>query len=465
MAGAGKSITAATFIKKYEAHFKFVLMVRTRSLVFQLEEDLKLLNLDYSIFMAGEKQDFSKRIVLCSKDTIDSRNTLPFLGEDDVILIVDEADQNAEFQQEMVEAYKTMSKRFFFFGMTATAYKRSGLPQFDTYIEPITPTELRDRGRLVDFEYIIPELVDFSDVSVEKGEWNAGQVKEKLNTPAKIKAQFRAWQEFGEDRQTLIFCSGVEHSKAVVNYINSYYGKEVAAHCDAETPKEEREDVKRKFRNGILKFISNVLLFTRGTNIIEIGCIWDSAATLDENNHIQKLGRGSRDNPIYSNCLVLDFANNCINNGDFYLERKPILKPQKNRTKSELEVTKMRQCVKCFRASRTSDFGTKNICPKCGHENKKIAKKKLSKAQENKLKMQKATPEQILQVKVINQFKKDLWKLKNTGKKYRNDIAMRKLHFKYLDKYGAEFILKIQRSIWLNKYQKNYFEWKRLRGK
>ena len=63
--GAGKSITAASFIDKNKKNFKFVLMVRTRDLVFQLAKTLDLFNLDYSIFMAGENKKDST-IVICS---------------------------------------------------------------------------------------------------------------------------------------------------------------------------------------------------------------------------------------------------------------------------------------------------------------------------------------------------------------------------------------------------------------
>lgn len=461
MAGGGKSITAGSFIAKYKQFYKFVLIVRKRNLVEQLAEDaLETFNLDYSVFMANhEKMDLTKSIQVCSKDTMESRDILPFEGEENVVLIIDECDEFKEYQKKLIKRY-SKAKRFFYLGMTATPF--NGLDHFDVCIEPIKPKELLKSGVLIDFDYKIPKLIDYSDIEIVNGQFKADGVIKKLDNPKKIAEAFNAWLKFGDNRQTLIFCINKEHSKRVVEYINNYYQKEIAIHCDSDTPKHKRKEAIDKFKKGQIRFLSNIRLFTRGTNIVEIGTIWDQAATLSLNNHIQKLGRGSRKNPFYKDCILIDIANNCINNGGFYTDREVDLNSPYKKTKSDLETSQMRVCEACFRGAEPQEFGLKNICPFCGFSNKPIKIKKLSKYMENKTFLQTATEEQIEQRKMINEYKKELWKKQNLGKKrYRKDIAKEKAHEVMLKKYGLNKLLKIKKTIGLkqesiDKFKRRY---------
>ena len=177
--------------------------------------------------------------------------------------------------------------------------------------------------------------------------------------------------------------------------------------------------------------------------------------------HIQKIGRGSRQNPFYSNCILIDIANNLLNNGHFYQEREIDLTSSYKKTKADLDDLQMRVCKKCFRPSETSRFGAKNTCPYCGTYNGVIKKKQLSKYKQSKIFMENATEEAIEQRKMINEFRKSLWKYKNIGKRYRNDIAIKYACHDLLKKYPNEKVLKIQKSISLtqeifNEYKRKY---------
>lgn len=445
--GAGKSFTVVSFIKKFQKHFKFVLAVRTRGLVYQLEEDLKAFELDYSVYMAGEKEDLSKRIQLCSKDTLQSRNSYPFKDEENIVFIYDEADESPGWQKEVIEEYK--SDRFFYLGQTATPYKK--LDHFDIAIQPITAEELRKRGVLVDYKYFIEKQLDFSDVEIKNGIFNEAQLLRKLDNPKQIASSFSQWLRFGEDRQTLVFCINKNHGKNVCEYINNYYGKPLAIYCDAGTSRADRKKAIDGFKKGTYRFLINIRLFTRGTNIIEIGAILDLCSTLSINHHIQKLGRGSRKNPIYKDCIIIDVANNCLNNNHFYYEHKINLKGKYKKSRESLNDCSMRVCPKCCRAGMSEDFGAKNICPYCGHQLPKIVKPKLSKYMEEKILMSESSPEKIEQIKMIRDFKKMLWITKNTGRKYHGDIAKRKTKERMLKKYGVNKCLKVAKSIGLTR--------------
>lgn len=448
--GSGKSKTAVAFIKKFEKHFIFILIVRRRGLVTQLEDDLKLFGLDYGVFMAGHDLfNPEKNNQACSIDTLSNRELPHLESKKDIVLIIDEADEsNAPSYQEVINTYMARtSSRTFLLGLTATAYDYA-LPHFDEALVPVTAKQLRANKSLVEYRYFIPAQKDFSEIKIEKGEFNPKDVDRVFNSPKAIIDDFKLWQQYGEDRQTLIFCTSQNHARNFSDYINKLYGYRIAQWVDATTEDDIRLQVYKEFKNKEIKFLVNVRLITRGVDIPEIGCILDSAPTLSINLHIQKLGRGSRPNPYYSDCIVIDTANNLVNNGSFYKDRIVNLKSSRKFSRAQLG-EQMRVCKSCFRGADPSEFGTKNTCPFCGFFNGKIPKKKISKAKQKELFLQNATDDQIEQLEMIKDFRKILWQFQNLGKRYSKDISIDKAHNKMIEKYGREKVMKIKNAIGL----------------
>lgn len=469
--GAGKSKTIASFIKKYLKHYNWIIVVRKRDLVNQLADTLTEFELDYGVFMANDPRYSPKKsIQLCSIDTLDSRGVLPFLQDSkDLILIIDEADESlADGYQDVIYKYTNRHKLArpahfgaaelsqtiragFLLGMTATPYDKP-LSHFDEYIEPVTPHELRDKYKtLVDYKYFIPKLIDLSNVRVKDGEFNAKDIEREVNSPEVIAEDFAYWLQYGDNRQTLIFCTNQDHAKNFADYINFYYGQIVAIAVDANTSSDDRKIVYKKFSNGEIRFLINVHLIKRGVDIPAIGTILDCAPTLSVNNHIQKIGRGSRPNGIYPDCIIIDMANNLVNNGPFYptVPREINLKDGKKRSKKDLVDALMRVCLSCFRAAEPIDFGIKNLCPYCGFCNGKVKEKKLSKSKQKALELEEASPEKIEQINMINRYRKLLWQFENLGKKYPKDIAKEKAHLKLIKEFGIHRVEKIKGAIGL----------------
>jgi len=462
--GSGKSKTIVSFIEKIHKHFIIILVVKNRKLVNQLAADTKLFNLDYGVFMANhDEYDDTKLIQVCSIDTINTRGQHPHISSTkDIVLIIDEADQaKSSTYQSAINRYLNRGyARTFLLGMTATPY--NGLDFFDCFINPITPLELKERGFLVDYKYYIPKhSIDLGNVEIKRGEWVGSQISKKMNTPTMIKHSFTAWLDYGDSRQTLVFCSSKQHAEDFRDYINNYYKKEVAAFVFDKTSDADRISIFKKFESGVLRFLINIKIITRGVDIPCIGTILDLAATLNANLHIQKLGRGSRKNDFYTDCIVIDPVKNLINNGHFYQHREITLEVPKKRSKKDLEDIMMRVCDKCFRAEEPQAFGKNNICPFCGHCNKPLPTKKLSKSAKEKIFLESASEEVIEQRQMIKDFKKILW-LNQYGPKqkvkFTYQVAKEKAVIKMLEKYGKEKCLTIKKSIGLTDEILNQWE-------
>lgn len=431
--GAGKSYTFMTIARQVSEVYRVVLAVRKRDLVEQLVEDAEKFQLDYGVYMAGHPKFRPRaRVQICSIDTLRARQTYPFEDQNKVVVFIDEADESlSKGFCDFIAAYPQAKLG----GMTGTPY--NGLYHFNKLVMPITAKELRDQGVLVDFKYFVPRsAIKTDDIEISKGQFNQKQVSEK--TTAIVGDCIEAWLTYGEYRPTLVFAPTVEHSMGIAYRFN---GAGIpAAHCDANTPKAERERIKSDFRAGRIKVITNVGLFCRGTNIVEIGTIIDAAPTLSMNRHEQKMGRGSRQNPYFKDCIYIDMASNVLNLGHYYMDRSNMidLSRPKRLNRTELESRElMRACKYCFGCFEPSDFKDSK-CPRCGEENKVERKVKTAKGD-----FQEMSPEQIEEQTILKQFRKLWWQYKNLPhfkEKYKgNGKLIRAVILKKLDaQYGKK---------------------------
>lgn len=445
--GTGKTATMISFFKRY-THYNFLLIVRQRDLVFQFAAAVEKFGLVHSIFMSGEPESIYATIQVCSVDTIHERSYIPhFHSNKDLVVFIDEADETVSDKYGPIIERLKSRPRTFIAGFTATAFDKP-LTHFTKVVVPITNDGARDIGALIDFEYICPRIMDLETVRITKGEFNNKDVETKFNTPEMVAQNFNDWLRFGENRQTLVFCNSKEHANRFMNYANDYYGKSIAAVITADISKDERQKIYQAFKMGHIRFIINIRIVTRGVDIPEIGCILDLALTGSENMHIQKLGRGSRPNGIYRNCLIIDVANNCFIHGPFYEWPREInLREKKKKLKGIPSC--MHMCLTCYRASAKHPNSRK--CPYCGTPYI-IVEEKLSKAEKKRQELAHMSVDQIKQIKMINDFKKMLWKRTHLKSQYSPNIdkPITNAHNDLIKKYGIAEVRKVAKSIGLN---------------
>ena len=445
--GAGKTFTIIEFIKKVYVKYRCILVVRKRGLVDNLVKAAQ--GLDYAIYMAGHPENLNARLQICSIDTLTARKVFPFKDEK-VLIIIDEADEsNSPSYQDMINTYP----HALIGGMTATPY--NGLSHFSEVVMPISALELKRQGILVNFEYIVPEKrLDTSNTTISGGEFSAQEINAITNKREVAANAVGAWFAHSEQRPTLAFSSNVQASKNLCEEFNSYAGKTIAIHIDANSPDEVRAQAISDLEGGRIKILCNVGLIRRGTDIPILGCILDLAPTVRLNNHIQKLGRGSRKNDFFKDCIVIDMAANCLNLNHFYYGRKIDLKTPFKFSRKEFAQA-MRVCKFCFRASENFPKG---ICPYCFTLNTEIKK-----AQEKKeLELFKRSATYIEDRNAIAFFKKEVWKRLSLPH-YKNKMYQRlakndryraicnEVHELMKKEFGREKLLRIADKIKLYK--------------
>jgi len=75
----------------------------------------------------------------------------------------------------------------------------------------------------------------------------------------------------------------------------------------AKTPKEDRRQIVRDFKDGQISVLVNCGVFTEGVDIPNIDCVVMGRPTKSDILFIQMLGRGLRKSPGKESCLILDF--------------------------------------------------------------------------------------------------------------------------------------------------------------
>jgi DNA repair protein RadD len=211
----------------------------------------------------------------------------------------------------------------------------------DGYLSPLrskgTRTRIDVRGvHTRGGEFIQNELERAANVA-EIVEGAVAEIVERGNNPQEYR---RCW---------ICFCVGIDHAYAVRDAIRRH--GIICETVTAETPSDQRRAIFDAIRNGSIRCLTGVNIFSVGFDIPQVDLIALLRPTLSTGLLIQQVGRGTRLAPSKSECLVLDFAGNVRRHG-------PVDDPQIN-------VNSRRRSTPPTTANTTLTW----LCPQCQEEN------------------------------------------------------------------------------------------------
>jgi DNA repair protein RadD len=380
--GAGKSIIQGIISKMcINRGNKVLALMHRRGLVDQLCDRFSLCGVDAGKIMSqvdaelskkvqvGTIQTYSRRIQLEEYDIFSEKNIKPWQHNADVILL-DEAHRSlSKTFQDILKSYKDK----IVLGFTATPTLSSGVGMGNYYeklIQPVQVRELIDCGALVHGIYYGLSAPDLTNIKMQKEDYEQKELGRRYNNKILIGDVVKNWTDIAFDKRTMVFAVNVAHSKALVHEFNKF--GIAAAHLDAHSNDEKRNETLNRFKSGEINVLSNVGLYTEGTDIPEIECICLALSTKSIGRYLQMVGRGARPCPaiLKKNFLILDHGNNIMEdgNGHGYYE-DPIIwtldgkkisfkKPSPKTIKEKAEKIKMK-CSMC------SAIFTGGQCPEC----------------------------------------------------------------------------------------------------
>lgn len=243
------------------------------------------------------------------------------------LLVIDEAHHAAaDTYRRIIDRARDCNPGLKLYGVTATPNRgdRKGLRAvFSNVADQIRIGELVGSGHLV------PPRTFVIDVGVQDqlrmvrrtaDDFDMTEVDAIMNRSPVTDAVIRHWQEKANDRQTVVFCSTVDHATNVTAAFND--AGITAALVTGEMPDRERRSVLARYAAGGCRVVVNVAVLTEGWDHPPTSCVVLLRPSSFKCTMIQMVGRGLRtidpqEHPgvVKTDCIVLDFGTSSLLHG------------------------------------------------------------------------------------------------------------------------------------------------------
>lgn len=243
------------------------------------------------------------------------------------LLVIDEAHHAvAASYRRIIDRVRDANPDARVFGVTATPNRgdRKGLREvFDNVADQISLGELIASGHLVPPRtFVIDVGVQDELKSVRKtsSDFDMSEVANIMDRAPVTEEVIRHWKEKAGDRQTVIFCSTVEHAAHVRD---AFHAAGIsAALIHGEMPSETRKSVLADYAGGKIRVIVNVAVLTEGWDHPPTSCVVLLRPSSYKSTMIQMVGRGLRTvdpeefpGVVKTDCIVLDFGTSSLIHG------------------------------------------------------------------------------------------------------------------------------------------------------
>lgn len=314
--GAGKTIITAILSHKAEPYGRTIVIVPTKDLVTQTEEDYKNLGLDVGVFF-GDRKEYLKTHTICTWQSLESlakrsKETdleidINDFFEDVVCVMVDEVHKaKADVLRKLLSTYlKDAPIRW---GLTGTmpeeeVEKVAVLACIGPMLGSIRTKELQDKGILAQLHINVWQLQDLGEAAFDNYQ---SELKWLTTSPLRLKYLAKEIEKMSEDGNTLILVDRVETGEKLQSLIpDSIFVSGKMKSKDRKAEYKEVQEVDGKViiatygvaSTGInIVRIFNLVLFEAGKSFVRV---------------IQSIGRGIRVAPDKDFVNVYDVCSNC----------------------------------------------------------------------------------------------------------------------------------------------------------
>lgn len=366
--GGGKTAVASAVTEMaYEKNKRVWFIADTTELVEQTVETFERFGLDCGVIQGiHEKTNYEKPLQVATAQTLLRRLDKQFADAEHWmpdLVIIDEC-------HVVYKSHKMLMERLpnvIFIGLSATPFSKGLGLIYDSLIIGATTKKLQQDGFLVPIHaYAARKKVDLKGVKTKaNGDWNESGLEEKVNNKEIVADIVSNWLRLGENRQTIVFCVNVAHSKHVCEQFLLRGVK--AMHLDGRTEKEQRKEIINDYKSGEIKVLTSVGVLTKGFDAPSTSCVVLARPTKSLMLHIQMIGRGLRIADNKDDCIILDHAGNLQRNGfpDDELPKElcdgTAKGQQKDRKQKDAPLPK--ECTKCGYIKPPGSV----MCFRCGH--------------------------------------------------------------------------------------------------
>ena len=243
------------------------------------------------------------------------------------LVIVDEAHHiAAQSYVKTIDRLRELNPRVMIQGMTATPQRgdsKSLRGAFDNVADQIMLEELIRTGVLVKPRTFVIDIgvrEELAAVRKTISDFDMSEVSSIMDKTPLNTAVVEHWKEKAGDRQTVVFCSTVEHA---VHVRGAFTEARVSVQIvTGETPSAERRTLLAHFEACKFQVIVNVAVLTEGWDCPPVGCVVLLRPCSYKSTMIQMIGRGLRrldpekyPGQVKTDCIVLDFGTSVLTHG------------------------------------------------------------------------------------------------------------------------------------------------------
>ncbi len=369
--GAGKTILFSEVIGRHLAgnSLKALVLAHRDELTDQNRSKFSLVNpsIATSIYDARTKS-WDGRVTFAMVQTLSLTANINAMPPFD-LLVIDEAHHAAaNTYRTIIDRVLELNPNCIVFGVTATPNRSDGKGLRDVFSnvsDQITLAELIRSGHLVTPRtFVIDVGVKNQLSSVRKvgSDFDMNAVDQIMNQRPINGAVVDQWLEKGENRQTVVFCSTVQHAEAVTE---AFQDRDVkAATITGQLSHMERNSILERYANNEINVIVNVQVLTEGWDHPPTSCVVLLRPSSAKSTMIQMVGRGLRTvnsdeypEVIKSDCIILDFGTSSLMHGT--LEQDVNL--------DGVETEGIALTITCPECNAEVPLASKE-CPICGYE-------------------------------------------------------------------------------------------------
>jgi DNA repair protein RadD len=346
--GAGKTVMLSAVLDG----------LKGRSLV--LQHRIELVNQNKRTYLAyvpgattaeytADEKTWSDGVTFGMVQTLCRDKNLATLPKLDTIVIDECHHVAADSYQDILAKAREVNPKLKVFGVTATPERgdRKALGKiFSNTADQITLPELIESGHLVKPRCFVIDCdiqEELSKVKATIADFDMEEVASIMDKEAITDRVIEEWKKNAGDRQTVIFCSTIEHADHV-HYAFTKAGVS-ASIVHSELQDDQRALRLDNFDKGKTQVMVNVAVLTEGWDCQTVSCVVLLRPCSYKSTMIQMVGRGLRKvdperypGVIKDDCVVLDFGYSLLSHGSIEVNA-PKLTPEE-----EVEMT---VCTKC----------------------------------------------------------------------------------------------------------------------
>ena len=289
---------------------KILFLAHRKELIEQISEHVGVkYHLAHGLIVSQNIEQKKFPVQIGSVPTLNRR--LEGWGDKDFdVIIIDEAHHVKAMSYKKIIDFYPKAK---ILGVTATPYRLNGAgfrPEFDELIISASVAEFIKKGYLSEYVYYSIKPTSELQKEIDKMKLDfQGDYLEKEMMGVMDRDFIRAgilssYLKFAKDKKGIVYTISREHNKHLPKEFNAAGIKSAA--IDSETPKDEREKLVSKFRNGEIQVLFNVNIFSEGFDCPDVEVIQLARPTKSLAMYLQQVGRGLRPSVDKENLLILD---------------------------------------------------------------------------------------------------------------------------------------------------------------